>query len=136
MASAPAEMALTDSHNHTESRICSVLGVPPILISANVGLQRSTFSNYREARFSFHSETLEPLIDKIVRFLNYCIGMEMGETIAVDLTEMRAKRAISCLLEWLPPQQIQNLPENIHLAVDFWGKTTRYGANADACFSV
>ena len=89
MASAPAEMALTDLHNHTESRICSVLGVPPILISANVGLQRSTFSNYREARFSFHSETLEPLIDKIVRFLNYCIGMEMGETIAVDLTEMR-----------------------------------------------
>ena len=89
MASAPAEMALTDLHNHTESRICSVLGVPPILISANVGLQRSTFSNYREARFSFHSETLEPLIDKIVRFLNYCVGMEMGETIAVDLTEMR-----------------------------------------------
>jgi len=89
MASAPSEMALTDLHNHTESRICSVLGVPPILISANVGLQRSTFSNYREARFSFHSETLEPLIDKIVRFLNYCIGMEMGETIAVDLTEMR-----------------------------------------------
>ena len=59
------------------------------MISANVGLQRSTFSNYREARFSFHSETLEPLIDKIVRFLNYCVGMEMGETIAVDLTEMR-----------------------------------------------
>ena len=89
MASAPADMALTDLHNHTESRICSVLGVPPILISANVGLQRSTFSNYREARFSFHSETLEPLISKIVRFLNYCVGMEMGETIAVDLTEMR-----------------------------------------------
>ena len=89
MASAPSEMALTDLHNHTESRICSVLGVPPILISANVGLQRSTFSNYREARFSFHSETLEPLIDKIVRFLNYCVGMEMGETVAVDLTEMR-----------------------------------------------
>ena len=89
MASAPAEMALTDLHNHTESRICAVLGVPPILISANVGLQRSTFSNYREARFSFHSETLEPLIDRIVRFLNYCVGKDMGETIAVDLTEMR-----------------------------------------------
>lgn len=90
MASAPAEMALTDLHNHTESRICSVLGVPPILISANVGLQRSTFSNYKEARLSFHSETLEPLINKIIRFLNYCVGYEMGETIAVDFAEMRA----------------------------------------------
>ena len=89
MASAPSDMALTDLHNMTESRICSVLGVPPILISANVGLQRSTFSNYREARFSFHSETLEPLIQKVLRFLNYCIGNEMGEQIEVDFTEMR-----------------------------------------------
>ena len=54
----------------------------------------------------------------------------------LGLAEMRAKREVSCLPEWLLPQQIQNLPENIHLAVDFWGKTTRYGANADACFSV
>jgi len=89
MASAPADMALTELHNHTESRICSVLGVPPILISSNVGLQRSTFSNYREARFSFHSETLEPLIYRIVRFFNYCIGQEFEDEIAVDLTDMR-----------------------------------------------
>ena len=90
MASAPAEMALTELHNHTESRICSVLGVPPILISANVGLQRSTFSNYREARFSFHSETLEPLINRVVRFLNYCIDTGSNEKIAVDLSEIRS----------------------------------------------
>tara|TARA_B100001123_G_scaffold308697_1_gene344973 strand:- start:5794 stop:7854 length:2061 start_codon:yes stop_codon:yes gene_type:complete len=90
MASAPADMALTELHNHTESRICSVLGVPPILISANVGLQRSTFSNYREARFSFHSETLEPLINRVVRFLNYCIDTGTNEKIAVDLSEIRS----------------------------------------------
>jgi HK97 family phage portal protein len=90
MASAPSDMALVDLHNHTESRICAVLGVPPILISANVGLARSTFANYREARFSFHSETLEPLINRIVRFFNYCLGYEMDETVAVDLTEMRS----------------------------------------------
>ena len=90
MASDPGNMALTELHNHTESRICSVLGVPPILISANVGLQRSTFANYKEARLSFHSETLEPLILKIIRFLNYCIGDELQESIQADFSQMRA----------------------------------------------
>jgi len=81
---------MTEMRNHTESRICAVLGVPPILISANVGLQRSTFSNYKEARLSFHSETLEPLINKLVRFMNYGVGAEFGETLSVDFAQMRA----------------------------------------------
>ena len=66
--------------------------MPPILISANVGLARSTFANYREARFSFHSETLEPLINRVLRFFNHCLQYEFpdqGEIMA-DLTEMRS----------------------------------------------
>tara|TARA_Y100000593_G_C4318162_1_gene342116 strand:- start:1642 stop:4113 length:2472 start_codon:yes stop_codon:yes gene_type:complete len=92
MADAPEKMALRDLHDLTESRICAVFGVPPILISANVGLQRSTFSNYREARFSFHSETLEPLINDIVRFLNHCFSYEFNDNskIMADFTEMRS----------------------------------------------
>jgi len=92
MASSPKDMALTELHNLTESRICSVFGVPPILISANVGLQRSTFSNYREARFSFHSETLEPLINRFLRFFNYCLVPEFPNSgeVMVDLSEMRS----------------------------------------------
>jgi len=90
MASAPSDMALTELHYHTESRICSVLGVPPILISANVGLARSTFANYKEARLSFHSETLEPLINKVIRFLNFCVGYEFDEEISADFSEMRS----------------------------------------------
>ena len=91
IASAPKDMELEGLHWHTESRICAVLGVPPILISANVGLARSTFANYREARYSFHSETLEPLISRIVRFLNYCLSYEYGngEQIVADLSQMR-----------------------------------------------
>lgn len=89
MSSAPKDMALTDLRNITESRICSVFGVPPILIGANVGLQRSTFSNYREARFSFHSETLEPLINRIARFLEYCLVDNPAEKIMIDLSDMR-----------------------------------------------
>ena len=92
MASAPKDMALTELRDITESRICSVLGVPPILISANVGLQRSTFANYREARFSFHSETLEPLINQMRQFLNYCLTPNFlnDGKVMVDLSEMRS----------------------------------------------
>ncbi len=92
MASSPKDMALTELHYMTESRICAVFGVPPILISANVGLARSTFANYREARFSFHSETLEPMINRIVRFLNNCLEYEFEYegTLRADLTEMKS----------------------------------------------
>ena len=92
MASSPKDMALSELHYMTESRICAVFGVPPILISANVGLARSTFANYREARFSFHSETLEPLIKRILRFLNHCLEYDYeGEgQIYADMAEMRA----------------------------------------------
>jgi len=45
----------------SESRICSAIGVPPILVGARVGLDRSTFSNYKEARQSFYQETMLPL---------------------------------------------------------------------------
>ncbi len=92
MASAPSDMALTELHNLTESRICAVLGVPAILVGANVGLQRSTFSNYKEARLSFHSETLEPLIERFVRFFNYCFYSDFPNDgqIMVDFSQMRA----------------------------------------------
>jgi len=92
MSNAPKDMALEGLHNLTESRICAVFGVPPILVGANVGLQRSTFSNYREARLAFHSETLEPLVARILRYFNKNLFSEYGgnETLAVDWSAMRA----------------------------------------------
>lgn len=92
MSNTPKDMALNDLHNLTESRICAVFGVPPILIGANVGLQRSTFSNYREARLAFHSETLEPLVARILRYFNRNLFDEYkgNETLSVDWSGMRA----------------------------------------------
>ena len=92
MASAPKDMALNDLHNLTESRICSVFQVPAILVGANVGLQRSTYSNYREARMAFHSETLEPMVARILDHVNYYITSEYGgpEKLTVDWSAMRA----------------------------------------------
>lgn len=55
------DLAFPDLRNVAESRICGVFGVPPILISAKVGLDRSTFANYEEARRSFWEETISTL---------------------------------------------------------------------------
>ena len=91
MSNSPKDMALNDLHNLTESRICAVFGVPPILVGANVGLQRSTFSNYREARLAFHSETLEPLVARLLRYFNNNLFDEYtgNETLSVDWSAMR-----------------------------------------------
>jgi HK97 family phage portal protein len=92
MANSPKEMALTELHDLTESRICAVFGVPAILVGANVGLQRSTYSNYREARMAFHSETLEPMVSRILRHFNRNMMNDYpgNETLTVDWAAMRS----------------------------------------------
>ena len=92
MANSPKDMALPELHDLTESRICAVFGVPAILVGANVGLQRSTYSNYREARIAFHSETLEPMVSRILRHFNrHMIDEYNGnETLTVDWAAMRS----------------------------------------------
>ena len=92
MAHSPKDMALTELHDLTESRICAVFGVPAILVGANVGLQRSTYSNYREARLAFHSETLEPMVSRILRHINRNMFAEYpgNESLTVDWAEMRS----------------------------------------------
>jgi HK97 family phage portal protein len=55
------DLEFPDLRTISESRICMALGVPPILVGAKVGLDRSTFSNMREARASLWEETLFPL---------------------------------------------------------------------------
>lgn len=43
------DLEFPDLRTISESRICMALGVPPILVGAKVGLDRSTFANYHEA---------------------------------------------------------------------------------------
>jgi HK97 family phage portal protein len=92
MANNPKDMALPELHDLTESRICAVFGVPAILVGANVGLQRSTYSNYREARMAFHSETLEPMVSRILRHFNRNMFAEYpgNEMLTVDWAQMRS----------------------------------------------
>ena len=53
----------------TETRICATFGVPPILLGLQSGLEVSSYSNYEQARESFISETVAPLVNKIAAFL-------------------------------------------------------------------
>jgi HK97 family phage portal protein len=59
------KLEFPDLRTIAESRICMAFGVPPILVSAKVGLDRSTFANYGEARRSFWEETIMPLQRRI-----------------------------------------------------------------------
>jgi HK97 family phage portal protein len=50
------ELEFPDLRTISESRICSAFEVPAIVAGAAVGLDRSTFANYAEARRAFYEE--------------------------------------------------------------------------------
>ncbi len=55
------ELAASALFDIPEAHICAVLRVPPIIAHLNVGLQRSTFANYGEARQAFTQDTMAPI---------------------------------------------------------------------------
>ena len=59
------ELAWIDLRAVSETRILSVLKVPPMLIGAKSGIDKGTFSNMAEARLSFHHETIAPMYNKM-----------------------------------------------------------------------
>lgn len=46
----------------TETRVCMVFGVPPLIIYAFAGLKRATYSNLKEALPGFWDTTMSPLL--------------------------------------------------------------------------
>lgn len=55
------ELTLADLEDGLTSRLLMVLGVPPIIVGTRLGLSRSTFANFAEARQSFTEETVSEL---------------------------------------------------------------------------
>lgn len=89
------EMAFETLDARNEARICMVLRVPPIIIAAQVGLARSTFSNYGEARQSWWEDVLIPTFDffrdKLQnQLLGFYPGAEDRYVIKLDLSEVSA----------------------------------------------
>lgn len=75
-----------------EARILMLLGVPPELIGARVGMQNSSYAQKRSARESFWDETLSPLYKEMAGVLNLRFAPYFRDIqeIAFDLTDVRA----------------------------------------------
>lgn len=87
------DLELESLRDLVESRICAAFGVPPILVGANVGLKRSTYANYEEARESFWQETLLPLYRRIGDFMTKLVAEEWeisGQEVGWDFSEVAA----------------------------------------------
>ena len=77
----------------TETRICAVFGVPPILLGLEAGLERSTYSNYEQARSAFWDETISPLVRRIAAFLQRALegqAREPGSQVTADFSQVPA----------------------------------------------
>lgn len=56
----PQQLTLRDLRRLPEERVAGVFGVPAVLASLGAGLERSTFTNYAEAREAGYEENLVP----------------------------------------------------------------------------
>ena len=92
LGASPDKLRMQSLWDQTETRICASFGVPPILVGALVGLNRSTFANYAEARKSFWEETLSPLYSRCAQRLTEGLAHEFGDdyVIEFDLTTILA----------------------------------------------
>lgn len=103
------KVAFESVRNISTTEVLAVLGVPPILIGALVGLERSTFANFAEARRAFHDETIAPLQRKLASRLSadpdFCplgSGLEVyfDDSQVSALADMRAAKATATVASW------------------------------------
>lgn len=72
------DLALDGLRNTPEANICGAFRVPAMLIGANVGIQKSTYSNVREARKGFVEHTLVPMWENDASRLSSLLESEYG----------------------------------------------------------
>lgn len=87
------EMDTSTMTRVTETRICAVFGVPPILLGLEAGLESSTYSNYEQARSAFWDETVSPLVRRIEKFLQRALEVserEPGNEVEADFSDVPA----------------------------------------------
>ena len=83
LGGAPERLRLNYIFDATETRICMAFGVPPIVVGAAIGLNRSTFANYKEARASMWEETLGPLYKRLGAILTRGLRDDYGSEVVV-----------------------------------------------------
>lgn len=78
------DLEFPDLRSISETRICAVFGVPPILVGAKTGMDRSTYSNYEEARRSFWEETISPLLRRLADRINHKLLPMFGDADGIE----------------------------------------------------
>jgi HK97 family phage portal protein len=72
------ELEVSHLDARVESRICMIFDIPPILAGVKVGLDRSTFSNYAEARRSWWEDSIIPRYEDLLDEMQNDLGAEFG----------------------------------------------------------
>lgn len=91
----PDKMAIRENRKTPEERICAVFRIPPIVVGLGAGLDRSTYSNTKEAREMAVEQCLAPMWRKIANTITTkffpLIGADVGEAyLEFDLSGVRA----------------------------------------------
>jgi len=112
------EMGFEALDARNEARICMVLRVPPIIIAAKIGLDRSTYSNFETARRQWWEDVLIP----IYKNHNDGIGSQLLVDFASDGESLRAAWNFSGV-----PALNENVNDRWKRANDAWntGAITR-----------
>lgn len=90
------EMEMDSTRFHVESRICSVFGVPGIIVGARFAMEGGQKSSYEDAEHSFWAETMVPASLRFARawtkFLlpEFAVGADRGGRVTYDFTVVRA----------------------------------------------
>jgi HK97 family phage portal protein len=84
VASSFKEMGFDVLDSRSEARICQVLDVPPILVGAKVGLDRATYSNYKEARSAWWEDSLMPMYQHYDDPVQNDLAPEFGDNLLVE----------------------------------------------------
>ncbi len=94
------EMDFTALDYRSEARICQVFHIPPIIVGASVGLARSTFANYQEARLSWWEDRLMPKYKHRSDVIDAQLAPEFGDDIETEfdfskVPALQEKRAMA-----------------------------------------
>lgn len=85
------EMGFEAIDSRNEARILMALGVPPILVGSRFGLERSTYSNYAEARQAFWEDRLLPELRMFESEYQYFLS-DGDKLVKYDLSDVPALR--------------------------------------------
>ena len=91
----PSELALDSVRRVPEERICSALGINPMVLGLGAGLERSTYNNFERAQQAAWEDGMVPLLRTIADAITADLLPEYTETqegdfVQYDLEQVRA----------------------------------------------